>query len=352
MPCKNSPPCGSGYVQYRLSSGSMCCRKARKSSGRKSTGRPHARKTSTTSGLSGSSLASAKKKLKSSYSMMVNGKPRAPPFISTLTGVTGHGMSEKIANLRRTLSTCKKMGVPLMRSDGKKFKTYRTLVGQCGVTFTKTPKGMHLSNLVAKRRSRQNEPTADLTSFLARRSMPSAPPMGGSNPIYFPPEFVNLPGPPAPPMGGPNPLYKQPYVKLRGRQPPALPPRPRPNTSDYMPLSDGPLPDLIDLSGDDTGSYVPPPLVMYGRRHYRKHRKGVNKRKNMEFGKRRRVRKHKKSHKVKKVPKSILKMCRKLKIKTTMKRGSKRVPKKLSILKKQIKMKMKMMKKMKRHHRR
>ena len=319
MPCKNSPPCGSGYVQYRLSSGSMCCRKARKSSGRKPTGLPRARKTPTTSGLSGSSLASAKKKLKSSYSMMVNGKSRAPPFISTLTGVTGHGMSEKIANLRRTLSTCKKMGVPLMHSNGKKFKTYRTLVGQCGVTFTKTPKGMHLSNLIAKRRSRQNGPTMDLTSFLAGRSN------------------LRGPQPPAPPMGGPKPLYKQPYIKLRGRQPPALPPRPRPrpNTSDYMPLSDGPLPDLIDLSGDDTGSYVPPPLVMYGRRHYRK---GVNKRKNMEFGKRRRVRKNKRSRKVKKVPKSILKMCKKLKIKTTMKRGSKRVLKKLSVLKKQIKM--------------
>jgi hypothetical protein len=256
--------------------------------------------------------------------MMVNGKARAPPFITNLVGVTGNGTAEKIANLRRTLSTCKKMGVPLMRSDGKKFKSYRTLVSQCGVTFTRTPKGMHASNLVAK--------------FRARKNLPAA-------------------------VG-------------------------------YEPLAAGPLPDFIDLS--ETGSYVPPPLVMFGarrskypsmmefgkkRRKLSKRVKAVRKYKSAAkkagysvsgdedlgsygdaagisfFGKKRRSRKavrksrkgsRKSSRKVKKVPKKMLKLAKKLKIKVTVKRGSKRVPKKLSLLKKQIKMKLRAMKRTRR----
>jgi len=342
MPCTNKPPCRSGYVKYRLASGKMCCRKARKGSTvpRTSkpvprTSKPVPRTSKPVRSTSSVNLANAKKILRENYSMIVNGKARAPPFITNLVGVTGNGTAEKIANLRRTLSTCKKMGIPLMRSDGKKFKTYRTLVSQCGVTFTRTPKGMRNSNLVAKWRARRN----------------SAVPEG------------------------------------------------------YQPLASGPaapLPDFIDLSSlgtDEVGQYVPPPLVMFGARRSkysnmmmefgkkRRTRKGPRKVKKLSkrakalrkyksaakkagysvsgdedlgsygdaagisfFGKKRRSRKgsRKSSSKVKKVPKKMLKLAKKLKIKVTVKRGSKRVPKKLSLLKKQIKMKLRAMKRTRR----
>ena len=77
--------------------------------------------------LKAADLINMKKKLKQSYSMNIDGKPKAPSFINTLKDVTGHGSAEKIANLRRVLSTCRKMGVPLVRSDGKKFKEYKYL---------------------------------------------------------------------------------------------------------------------------------------------------------------------------------------------------------------------------------
>jgi len=330
MPCKNKPPCGPGYVKYRLASGEMCCRKARSSS---RSAVP--KKSSASSGAkSGFSLTNAKKMLRQKYSTVINGRISAPPFISTLMGVTGHGSSEKIANLNRTLSTCKKMGVPLVSVNGKKFKSYRTLVSQCGVSFTKTPRGMHASNLVAK--------------FRKNRGSKYNPMADGYEPL--------------------------------------------PDAPDSMSNSSAPLPDLIDLSDTgDVGQYVPPPLVMFGRRYgfgkkkvrkvskkraaaIRKYKKaakdaGVSMSGDEDLGsyadtagivffgrKRRSTRRtvrrtvRRKSRKVrrkvskKKLTKKMLKMCRKLKIKTTIKRGSKRVPKKLSVIKKQIKMKMKAMK--------
>ena len=127
MPCTNKPPCGSGYIKYRLASGKMCCRKSKGSSMKKpsSTKSSYLKKTKKET-LSASDLKNMKNKLKASFSMVVDGKSKSPPFIGTLKDVTGHGAIEKIANLRRVLSTCRKMGVPLMRSDGKKFKTYKT----------------------------------------------------------------------------------------------------------------------------------------------------------------------------------------------------------------------------------
>jgi hypothetical protein len=211
--CKMPPPCNLGYSQFKLAGtrGTMCCRKdksavaARKKKPckggkvrcsktgvcvlrknlKKCNGGVAARKKKPckdgkvrckTSGVcilrknlkkcngsvavakavgaSGFSLVDAKKKLRVTYAVSVNGKLKAPGFIGTLNGVTGRGPIEKIANLRRVLSSCKKMGVKLVKKDGK-FKTYRTLVGQCGVKFRSTPAPIALSNLLAKRRARK-----------------------------------------------------------------------------------------------------------------------------------------------------------------------------------------------------
>ena len=110
-------------------------------------------------GSSSFSITDAKNKLRAAYSINLNGAMRAPKFITTLEGVTGNGAGNKIANLRRVLSSCKKMGVPLVKENGK-FKKYRTLVDQCGVTFKTTPGIMSLSNLLAKRRARRAAPPA------------------------------------------------------------------------------------------------------------------------------------------------------------------------------------------------
>jgi hypothetical protein len=82
-------------------------------------------------------MKAAKELLRNNYSMVINGVQRAPGFITTLKGVTGKNPAEKIANLRRVLSTCKRVGVPLLKKTGKGFKAYRTLVSQCSVTMTR-----------------------------------------------------------------------------------------------------------------------------------------------------------------------------------------------------------------------
>ena len=81
-------------------------------------------------------ILAAKKLLRTNYSVSVKGKMRAPSFITTLRGVNGKSGAEKVANLRRVLSTCKKVGVPLLKKNMKSFKTYRTLVTQCKIKFS------------------------------------------------------------------------------------------------------------------------------------------------------------------------------------------------------------------------
>jgi hypothetical protein len=177
--CKMPPPCNLGYSQFKMKGtrGTMCCRKNKSAvSARKKkpckNGKVRCSKNGVCMlrknlkkchgsvavakavGASGFSLVDAKKKLRVTYAVSVNGKLKAPGFIGTLKGVTGRGPIEKIANLRRVLSSCKKMGVNLVKKDGK-FKTYRTLVGQCGVKFRSTPAPIALSNLLAKRRARK-----------------------------------------------------------------------------------------------------------------------------------------------------------------------------------------------------
>ena len=178
--CKMPPPCNLGYSQFKMKGtrGTMCCRKdksaavtARKKKPckngkvrcskngvcmlRKNLKKCHGSvAVAKAVGASGFSLVDAKRKLRVTYAVSVNGKLKAPGFIGTLNGVTGRGPIEKIANLRRVLSSCKKMGVSLVKKDGK-FKTYRTLVGQCGVKFRSTPAPIALSNVIAKYRARK-----------------------------------------------------------------------------------------------------------------------------------------------------------------------------------------------------
>jgi hypothetical protein len=83
-------------------------------------------------------ILAAKKLLRTNYSVSVKGKMKAPSFITTLRGVNGKSGAEKVANLRRVLSTCKKVGVPLLKKNTKSFKSYRTLVTQCKIKFSKS----------------------------------------------------------------------------------------------------------------------------------------------------------------------------------------------------------------------
>jgi len=101
----------------------------------KSTRKKSTRKSTTPK--SSINILAAKKLLRSNYSQMVKGKMRAPSFITTLKSVNGKGGAEKIANLRRVLSSCKKMGIPLLKANGSGFKSYRTLVASCKVTFSR-----------------------------------------------------------------------------------------------------------------------------------------------------------------------------------------------------------------------
>jgi len=257
MPCNNPPPCGENYSYYKLSSGQMCCRRKRRAGTapvKKTSSKVYKRSgQSSKMDSSNFSLSSAKKKLRATYSIMVNGKAKAPKFISTLEGVNGRGSAEKIANLRRLLSTCKKVGVPLLRSDGKKFKTYKTLVGQCGATFSKTPRGVHLSNLLSKLKKRKSQRYTPLVDV--NESVDWGTRMQGSR-------------------GGPPPLPPRP-VKMPSMD----------RDDGYIPLASGPSEDLIDL--DLISRYVPPPLVMFGRRRYGfgKRRRIRRRRSPMEFGK-------------------------------------------------------------------
>jgi hypothetical protein len=323
MPCSNKPPCGAGYVKYRLSSGKRCCRTSRTA---------HKIKASSDK-LSGFSLANAKKILKKNYSMMVNGRARSPPFITNLSGVTGHGTAEKIANLRRTLSSCKKMGIPLMRSDGKKFKTYRTLVTQCGVTFTKTPKTLHASNLVAKWRARKSmvRPNSDNYMPLLDNKAPLPDLINLSEPVgskdYEPPSLV---------MFGKKKHRTTSRTIRRTTRRKNICARLRKGTCNSSPMckyvkrkgcrrvTGKKSPSHVISGDDDLGAYAEEAGIAF----FGKKRKSV-----------RRI--------SKKIPKSILKMCKKLKIKVSVKRGNKRVPKKLSVLKKEIRRKIRMIK----HHR-
>jgi len=81
-------------------------------------------------------ILAAKKLLRTNYSVSFKGKMKAPSFITTLRGVNGKSGAEKVANLRRVLSTCKKVGVPLLKKNMKSFKSYRTLVSQCKIKFS------------------------------------------------------------------------------------------------------------------------------------------------------------------------------------------------------------------------
>jgi len=60
----------------------------------------------------------------------------SPSWVVTLRGVSGKNRSEKKARALRLVNACKAMGVSLRKKKGKGFKSFRTLVTQCGVRFT------------------------------------------------------------------------------------------------------------------------------------------------------------------------------------------------------------------------
>jgi len=162
--CTMPPPCMEGYSQFRMpGTDSMCCRRTSAAKGSvrrkkpcqggkvrcKASGKCILRrnlkkcnsgssepKTPRASKPGSINMKAAKELLRNNYSMILNGKSRAPGFITTLKGVTGKNPAEKIANLRRVLSTCKRVGVPLLKKTGKGFKAYSTLVSQCNVRMT------------------------------------------------------------------------------------------------------------------------------------------------------------------------------------------------------------------------
>jgi hypothetical protein len=101
--------------------------------------------TKVTKSTKGTKKTGSKNILKTNYSVLVKGKMKAPSFISTLKGVSGKTRNDKLANLRRLLSTCKKKRISLLKKNGTGFKSYRTLVSQCGVTF-KTPTSTSILN--------------------------------------------------------------------------------------------------------------------------------------------------------------------------------------------------------------
>jgi len=95
-------------------------------------------------------MKAAKEILRENYAEDVNGRLRAPGFITTLKGVTGRTQADKIANLRRVLATCRRVGIPLLKVNGSGFKSYRTLVSQCAVRMTQP-----VPNIFSRRTTQQ-----------------------------------------------------------------------------------------------------------------------------------------------------------------------------------------------------
>jgi len=54
-----------------------------------------------------------------------------PSFIKTLYRVNGKNSSEKIKNINRVLNKCKRLGISLLKKNGKDFKSYRGLLSSC-----------------------------------------------------------------------------------------------------------------------------------------------------------------------------------------------------------------------------
>ena len=183
--CAFPPPCGAGYVQYKMSNGGpACCRRKPAKKVKKcpkskklcpKTGRCVLKRNVKKCGTpkkSGFDLKRAKDMLKKKYAQMVNGKLKVPSFLSNMTTVNGKTGTDKIANVNRVLLTCKKMGVPLLKKGGKAFKSYRTLVSKCNVRFSKeSPSG------VFERAARR---------IVARRSIPDLIDLSS----YTPPDYV------------------------------------------------------------------------------------------------------------------------------------------------------------------
>ena len=186
--CKMPPPCNEGYSQFKMpGTNTMCCRRTpvrrtttpRVPSGPRVTttttgtgGCPHGKakclatgrcvllrnlancgRSVTTRSEASVNLRNAKQQLKDRYSQILDGKRKSPGFITNMKTVNGKNSAEKIANINRVLTACRRAGVSLIKRDGKNFKAFSTLVGQCNVKFSReSPSGSILSD----RRGRNN----------------------------------------------------------------------------------------------------------------------------------------------------------------------------------------------------
>jgi len=69
-----------------------------------------------------------KNQIKKYYSIP---KGKYPSFIKTLKGVSGRTKTDKMRNVKKVLSNCRKYGISLYKRNGKTFKEYRSLVSSC-----------------------------------------------------------------------------------------------------------------------------------------------------------------------------------------------------------------------------
>lgn len=143
--CKNPLPCSYDSTQFKLAgNGPPCCRKKANSPGC-----PQGRFLCPITGhcILKSSIKRCKtltefklqvKKL-NNYSQIIKGVPKLPSFVNSLKTVGGKNRDEKLASVRLVLSTCKKNNIPLLKKDGKSFKSFTTLKNQCKVVKFKSP---------------------------------------------------------------------------------------------------------------------------------------------------------------------------------------------------------------------
>ena len=180
--CQMPPPCNLGYSQFKMpGTNTMCCRRStigvKKQKPCKSgkvrcavTGRCVTRKNVKKCGTpkAPGKFDNAVRILKENYSFDIKGKSKSPSFITNRKKVSGKNTAEKIANIRRVLSTCKRAGVKLVKVDRNGnptgFKAFSTLVRQCNVTFSKESKAGTIFSELKKPRYTVNNAVASWRS--------------------------------------------------------------------------------------------------------------------------------------------------------------------------------------------
>jgi len=144
--CKFPPPCNEGYEQFKLQGGGPpCCRKMNHDKGC-----PFGKFKCPITGhcvmkrylKNCTNLADFKKEimgLVDTYGVEVKGLKTLPSYIKTLRGVGGKNRMDRLNRVKHVLNVCKTANVPLVRFDGR-FKKWKTLIGECKARF-RVPKG-------------------------------------------------------------------------------------------------------------------------------------------------------------------------------------------------------------------